>query len=129
MESDPTSPGSLLPLINQLSTEANNFVDRDAVGHSSSRIASLQVDLLTEEQGYAASSSESDIDSTTSDNVLDSRLNTPQAVAVGLAQASPRDRSFPSHYVPSTNLRVINSIFGCVHRGPRWRQVVRRGRR
>ena len=79
----PTSLGSLLPLINQLPTKTSNIVDSDAMGYSSSSIASPQVDLPTGEQEYPASSSGSDSDSTSSDSVLDSPLNTPQPPVVG----------------------------------------------
>jgi len=87
IESDPTGLGSLLPLINQLSTESSNIVDSDAMGDSSSPIVSLQVDLPAEEQEYPASSSRSDNDSTAPDRVLDSRLDTPQASVAGLARS------------------------------------------
>ena len=70
-----------------------NIADNDTASHSSSPNVSLQVGLPAEEQGYPLSSSESDSDSTASDSILDSRLNTPQAPHVALAR-SPSPRRF-----------------------------------
>ena len=109
VEDDSTSLGNLFPLINQLSTEAGNIVDNDTASNSSSPILSLQVDLPAEEQEYAqypASSSGSDSDSTASDSVNDSRINTPQAPLVGLAR-SPSPKRPPtvlSLHIPSPPL-------------------------
>jgi hypothetical protein len=105
VETDPANLGNLLPLIHQLSTEASNIVDNDAASHSSSPIVSLQVDLPAEEEcdQCPASSSGSDSDSTVSESINDSRLNTPQAYPIGLAR-SPSPKRPPtvlSLHIPS----------------------------
>ena len=103
VDSDPTNLASLLPLIDQLSAEAGSIVDNDTASQSCSPIVSLQVDLPADQQEYTSSSSGSDSDSTASDSILDSRLNTPQASLAGLAR-SPSPKRPPtvlSLHIPS----------------------------
>lgn len=103
VDSDPAHLASLLPLINQLSAEAGSIVDNDTASQSCSPIVSLQVDLPAEDQEFPSSSSGSDTDSTASDSILDSRLNTPQALPIGLAR-SPSPKRPPtvlSLHIPS----------------------------
>ena len=106
VESDLASLAHLMPLLDQLSTEASNIIDNDTMSNSSSPIVSLQVELPADDQDdsqYSASSSGSDSDSTASDGLIDSRLNTPQAPLVCLAQ-SPSPKRPPtvlSLHIPS----------------------------
>ena len=92
--SDLASLGNLLPLINQLSTEASTIIDSDTMSATSSPIVFRQVDLPAEEQEYSqysASSPGSESGSAASDSAMVSRLNTPQVPLVRLVRSpSPR---------------------------------------
>ena len=96
-------------LINQVSTEARNIVDSDAVGHSSSPIVTFQGDLPTEEQEYLASSIRSDSDSTISDIVL---LSIPRDPVVGLSEAPSDIRSL--HIPPISECSTRSSSMSIV---------------
>ena len=113
VESDLASLAHLMPLLDQLSTEASNIIDNDTMSNSSSPIVSLQVELPADDQDdsqYSASSSGSDSDSTASDGLMDSRLNTPQAPLICLAR-SPSPKRPPT--VLSLHIPSPPPISGC----------------